>query len=262
MAPFVVIYGVLFVYPTIKMVQLSFTDAPLIGAGQWVGLDNYRPALRRTACSRPRSGTRSISCCCRSSRARCSALVIALGRQPAQGLAAERRAGRLLPALHPAGLGRLPHLGLDVRQGLRRRAIRHRAVQRRPASLGLPHDPAVHAGGRLRHGLVDASASTCCCSSPDCATFRREIYEAAALDGAGRWTQFRRITWPLIWPVTVLVFTIQLILQLKIFDQVYLFAQGGRVDVNMVMVQYILQASLPAEQGRPRGAASLSCCSL
>ena len=78
-----------------------------------------------------------------------------------------------------------------------------------------------------------------------------EIYEAAELDGAGRWRQFRRITWPLIWPVTVLVFTIQLILQLKIFDQVYLFAQGGRIDANMVMVQYILRASLPAEQGRP-----------
>ena len=63
-------------------------------------------------------------------------------------------------------------------------------------------------------------------------------------------TQFRRITWPLIWPVTVLVFTIQLILQLKIFDQVYLFAQGGRVDANMVMVLHS-QASLSDEQGRP-----------
>ena len=31
MAPFVVIYGVIFVYPTIKMVELSFTNAPLIG---------------------------------------------------------------------------------------------------------------------------------------------------------------------------------------------------------------------------------------
>ena len=54
-----------------------------------------------------------------------------------------------------------------------------------------------------------------------------EIYEAAELDGAGRWDQFTRITWPLIWPVTVLVFTIQLILQLKIFDQVYLFASAA-----------------------------------
>ena len=40
-APFVAIYGWLFVYPTIQMVRLSFTDAPLIGAGNWIGLDNY-----------------------------------------------------------------------------------------------------------------------------------------------------------------------------------------------------------------------------
>jgi ABC-type molybdate transport system permease subunit len=38
-----------------------------------------------------------------------------------------------------------------------------------------------------------------------------EIYEAAALDNSARWTTFRRITWPLLWPVTTLVFTIQLI---------------------------------------------------
>ena len=38
-----------------------------------------------------------------------------------------------------------------------------------------------------------------------------EIYEAAALDNASRWGQFTRITWPLIWPVTALVLTIQLI---------------------------------------------------
>ena len=36
-APFVAIYGWLFVYPTIQMVHLSFTNAPLIGAGDWIG---------------------------------------------------------------------------------------------------------------------------------------------------------------------------------------------------------------------------------
>ena len=79
-----------------------------------------------------------------------------------------------------------------------------------------------------------------------------EIYEAAALDGAGRWTQFRRITWPLIWPVTVLVLTIQLILQLKIFDQVYLFAANVRTDATMVMVQYILKQAFQINQRRSR----------
>ena len=39
--PFVLIYGALFVWPTIQMVLMSFTDAPLIGPGDWVGLKNY-----------------------------------------------------------------------------------------------------------------------------------------------------------------------------------------------------------------------------
>jgi multiple sugar transport system permease protein len=85
-----------------------------------------------------------------------------------------------------------------------------------------------------------------------------EIYEAAGLDGAGRWAQFRRITWPLIWPVTVLVFTIQLILQFKIFDQVYLFTQGGyRVDSTMVMVQYIFRQAFQLNKGGVAAAASV-----
>ena len=40
--PFVVVYGVLFVYPTAKMVMMTFTKAPLIGEGEWVGLANYQ----------------------------------------------------------------------------------------------------------------------------------------------------------------------------------------------------------------------------
>ena len=40
-APFVAIYAWLFIYPTIQMVILSFTDSPLIGEGTWNGIDNY-----------------------------------------------------------------------------------------------------------------------------------------------------------------------------------------------------------------------------
>ena len=76
-----------------------------------------------------------------------------------------------------------------------------------------------------------------------------ELYEAARLDGAGRWSQFRAITWPLIWPVTALVLTIQLIMQIKVFDQVYLLVQGGRVDASMVLVQYIYTLAFQRNQG-------------
>ena len=49
-----------------------------------------------------------------------------------------------------------------------------------------------------------------------------EIYEASEMEGASRIQQFRYITWSLIWPVTALVLTLQLIFQMKIFDQMYL----------------------------------------
>jgi multiple sugar transport system permease protein len=40
-APFVLLYAWMFIYPTIQMVRLSFTDAPVIGTGKWIGLANY-----------------------------------------------------------------------------------------------------------------------------------------------------------------------------------------------------------------------------
>ena len=59
-----------------------------------------------------------------------------------------------------------------------------------------------------------------------------------------------RITWPLIWPVTALVLTLQLILQLKIFDQVYLLTQGGPFNSTYVAGAVHLQAGLPAQPRR------------
>jgi multiple sugar transport system permease protein len=76
-----------------------------------------------------------------------------------------------------------------------------------------------------------------------------ELYEAARLDGAGRWALFSQLTWPLIWPVTALVLTIQLILQIKVFDQVFLMVAGGRTDPTMVLVQYVYTVAFQRNQG-------------
>lgn len=55
----------------------------------------------------------------------------------------------------------------------------------------------------------------------------RELYEAAAVDGAGQWQQIRHITIPLLNRTTTLVIMLQIIASLKIFDQVYLMTSGG-----------------------------------
>jgi multiple sugar transport system permease protein len=55
----------------------------------------------------------------------------------------------------------------------------------------------------------------------------RELYEAAAVDGASQWAQIRYITLPLLRRTTTLVILLQIIASLKIFDQVYLMTSGG-----------------------------------
>jgi multiple sugar transport system permease protein len=71
----------------------------------------------------------------------------------------------------------------------------------------------------------------------------RELYEAAATDGATPGQQLRRITLPLLTSTTVLVTTLQLIASLKVFDQIYLMQQGGPGPQNSTRpaIQYIYE---------------------
>jgi len=56
----------------------------------------------------------------------------------------------------------------------------------------------------------------------------RHLYEAAEIDGAGRWMRFRHVTWPLLTPITFFVLVTTTIDNLQGgFDQVYLMTQGG-----------------------------------
>jgi multiple sugar transport system permease protein len=67
----------------------------------------------------------------------------------------------------------------------------------------------------------------------------RELYEAASVDGAGPWTQLRRITLPLLSRTTVLVLMLQIIASLKIFDQIYLMTSGGPNFATRPVIEYI-----------------------
>jgi multiple sugar transport system permease protein len=55
-----------------------------------------------------------------------------------------------------------------------------------------------------------------------------QLYEAARIDGAGGWMQFRHITWPLLTPMTFFILVTSTIGTLQAnFDSVYLMTQGG-----------------------------------
>lgn len=55
----------------------------------------------------------------------------------------------------------------------------------------------------------------------------RDPYEAASIDGAGRWHVFRTVTLPLLQPVLLVVILLRLIDAARIFDKIFIMTRGG-----------------------------------
>jgi multiple sugar transport system permease protein len=68
-----------------------------------------------------------------------------------------------------------------------------------------------------------------------------ELYEAAALDGAGRWQQFLNVTLPMISPTLFFVMTMSTITAFQVFDSVYMMTQGGPENSTQVAVYWLYQ---------------------
>jgi len=255
MAPFIVVYGVLFIYPSVKMFELSFTDAPLIGDGAWVGFKNYlRLWSDRLFWTAVWNTVYFVILSVVPSTILALVIAVAVNRLK-DWLQSIVLAAFFLPYILPVSVVyRIWNWMFDKDFGVAQYAItpftdgQHVSVFR-TLPLFMPAVAFVTVWWLLGFNVLLFVAGL--------RNIPGEIYEASSLDGAGRWAQFRRITWPLIWPVTALVLTIQLILQLKIFDQVYLFAANVRTDATMVMVQYILKQGFQMNKGGLAAAASV-----
>jgi multiple sugar transport system permease protein len=70
----------------------------------------------------------------------------------------------------------------------------------------------------------------------------RELYEAAALDNASRWTTLRKITLPAIRRTFLLVLIIEVILQFQLFGQAQLMTLGGPNNSSRPIVLFIYEA--------------------
>lgn len=66
-----------------------------------------------------------------------------------------------------------------------------------------------------------------------------ELYEAARLDGANAWQQFRYVTLPSLTRTTFLVSTLLIIGAFQVFDQAYVLTKGGPGNSTVTLVYYI-----------------------
>jgi multiple sugar transport system permease protein len=71
----------------------------------------------------------------------------------------------------------------------------------------------------------------------------RELYEAAAIDGAGGMRRFWSITLPLLRPVLLFVLVTHVIGSFQVFGQVFILTVGGPGDATRTVVQHLYETA-------------------
>ncbi|HET9391704.1 MAG TPA: sugar ABC transporter permease [Steroidobacteraceae bacterium] len=67
----------------------------------------------------------------------------------------------------------------------------------------------------------------------------RDIYEAAAMDGAGAWVRFRRITLPFLAPTIAITVLLRTVWIANFADLIVVMTRGGPADTTQTLASYI-----------------------
>ena len=244
--PFVLVFTTFFLYPLIEMVRMSFTDAPLIGEGNWVGLENYAKLLgdRLFVTSLKNNGYFVLLTVVPTTAI---ALMIALAISRLSGVKQTIAMSLFfLPYVLPVSVvTEIWAWMLDLQFGILQPVIsllagKPVAVFKNPYWV-MPMVAVVTIWWTNGFNVLLFIAGL--------RNIPAELYEAAALDGATTWQRFCRVTWPLLWPVTALVLTLQLILPQKIFDQIYLLSGGGPFNASFVLLLKVYREAFQMNNG-------------
>jgi multiple sugar transport system permease protein len=67
------------------------------------------------------------------------------------------------------------------------------------------------------------------------------LYEAASIDGAGRWQSFRYVTLPMLRPTILFMLVITTIGYLQLFEEPFVMTDGGPLDATLSVTMFMYQ---------------------
>lgn len=88
-------------------------------------------------------------------------------------------------------------------------------------------------------------------------TIPRELYEAASVDGAGRWQKFRYVTLPGLRATLLFSLVVASIGLMQVFDEPYVMTQGGPLDSTVTVALYAVDQFGFGNYGRTAAASYL-----
>jgi multiple sugar transport system permease protein len=241
---FVAFFGVPFllfnILPVLFGVFVGFTEWGIVGAPRWVGLGNFRdaltdPSLRQAFVNVLLYGLIIVP--------GVTVIGLAAALFVNQGWPLTTLARSVFFAPHVVSatvIGLIWVWILDTRLGI---------VNQYLSAIGLPAVPWLTSTGWSLIGVSIASIwwDLGLAFILFLAALRevpKTLYEAASIDGASRWQQFRHVTLPHLRPVSSMVITLQLISTMRIFSQVYVMTGGGPAGSSNSVIHYIYTTAI------------------
>lgn len=219
-APFIIGFLVLNAYPILASAYYSFTDFNLFQAPEWVGVDNYVRMWNDETFAKALYNTAYLTVL-----GVPAAIVIAIAGAHLLNLPVAGqplfRALAYLPSIVPVVVGGyLWRWLLNTEYGFLNHFLGLIGIEG-PGWLVEPDwtKPAIV---MMTLWTVGGTMIIYLAALKD---VPRELYEAAAIDGAGPIRRFWHVTWPVLSPITLFQVIVNLIAYLQIFTQPYLLAQ-------------------------------------
>ena len=232
LAGFVVFYG----YPAARGAWYSVTDYTMLNQPSFVGADNYTGLLHDAQFWR-------------SLRVTAWYVILNIAAQTLLGLGLAAlmhrltgsvmvRATLLLPWLVPnVTIGLLWMWLLDTNLGF----VNHLVTSFGLAPVGFLTDATLAMPSVAAINTWAYTGYTALLLYAGMLQIPQYLYESAAIDGAGEWRMFHRITLPLLRPVLALVLVVSLIGSFQIFDTVAVTTAGNPAGATRVIYFYIYQ---------------------
>jgi len=248
-------FAVFYAWPTLRALQISFTDWNLLREPHFVGLDNY---VRLLEDDKFWHGMKLSA----------YYVLLNIPLQIVFGLFLAVAMDRLSRSIFVKAVVLLPYLlsnvlvamvwlwMLDPLLGWVNAVIATLGFERQPLFGGVDQALFTVAAVNIwRHmGLVAMLFLAGLQNIP------RTLYEAAALEGASEWQMFRRITLPLLRPVMVFVLVTSVTGSFQIFDTIAVTTNGGPLDATRVIVHYIVQNAFGFYKMGYASAMSMTLC--
>lgn len=221
--------------PLLAVFYWSFTDYPILSAPTWVGLDNYRRIVTDDRQFVASLVNTAFYVGVRLPLHLTLALVLALLLNRAVRGIGLLRTAIYLPSMLPiVALAVIWRILLDPRIGY---------VNYFGGLVGLPEinwltseawiKPVIVLISLVHVGVPMVVFLAGLASIPD------QLYEAASIDGAGRWRQLQHVTIPMLTPVILYNVIIDVINNFQVFAYAFVMTKGGPNDASLFYVLYV-----------------------